>query len=391
MLDHSTPRFEELRRAVIWIKNQQMQHGNVLVNCALGRGRSALVIAVHLLHMTNGRTIPEVVAALKSIRKTVNLNSSQLKFLHAIYNSEQLYPLPRAWIIANPVSGGGKWQDYKEQIIEHLDDRYVLTIKETSHEISAAELAKQAIEKEADTIIACGGDGTVSQTAQEIVGTDIELGIIPAGTTNALCHVLMGIKAKILPVETACALIAEGKSHKIDTALCNGKLVLLLAGIGFEQKMIEAADRDTKNEYGQLAYLRGFWHAIEQNEEHELTVTIDNDPPVTITTPSLVVANAAPLTTILAQGKGTPDHQDGLLDVTWIDSQNSQTGSLMGLFELALSGTLNIPSEFSVKHLHAKHIKITSDPPVRYVIDGEVFTPENLEIKVQPRSLRVFH
>lgn len=79
------------------------------------------------------------------------------------------------------------------------------------------------------------------------------------GTANALAHVLMGITSKFIPVEQACDLIIDGQTSIIDTAYCNNELVLLLAGIGFEQSMIEKADRESKNKSGQLAYLNGFF------------------------------------------------------------------------------------------------------------------------------------
>jgi diacylglycerol kinase family enzyme len=41
----------------------------------------------------------------------------------------------------------------------------------------------------------------------------------------------------------------------VDAAMCNGKPMVLLAGIGFEAEMVEKADRDTKNRFGMLAYI----------------------------------------------------------------------------------------------------------------------------------------
>jgi diacylglycerol kinase family enzyme len=104
-------------------------------------------------------------------------------------------------------------------------------------------LAEQAVANAPDTVIACGGDGTVSEVAASLVNTDIKLGLLPMGTTNALCHVLLGIKVKLLPVETACSCIITGHTRLIDTAICNDRVVLLLVGLGFGQKMIEAASR----------------------------------------------------------------------------------------------------------------------------------------------------
>ncbi|MCI5151152.1 MAG: hypothetical protein D3916_17515, partial [Candidatus Electrothrix sp. MAN1_4] len=293
-----------------------------------------------------------------------------------------------AWIIANPVSGGGKWAEYKEQVIEELSSHYLLIIKESSEVESATRLTEEAVAAGPSTVIACGGDGTVSEVAATVVNTDIKLGIIPLGTTNALCHVLMGIKVKFLPVEVACSYIIAGHTRIIDTAECNGRLVLLLVGLGFEQKMIASAGRQEKDEYGQLAYLIGLWQAVQQNERLKMTITLDKGTPFTLKTSSLVVANAAPLTTILAQGKGEPDFLDGLLDITWIDAD--ARGGIMGLLELSIAGMLSVNPGLSVRHVQAQHVQISVEPPMSYVIDGEVYPPEDLDISILSKSLAVY-
>ncbi|WP_446010583.1 diacylglycerol kinase family protein [Candidatus Electrothrix sp.] len=388
VLDHAIPSEEELIQSIIWIKNQQTYKGPVLVNCALGRGRSALVIAAFLLSQTRNNDVTDVLEHLKILRKTIRLNKRQRKLLMKVIKHEQFSALPKAWIIANPVAGKGKWREYKEQIIEELSSHYLLTIKESSETESATSLAEEAVAADPGTIIACGGDGTVSEVAAAVVNTDNKLGIIPLGTTNALCHVLMGIKVKFLPVEVACSYITAGHTRVIDTAECNGRLVLLLVGLGFEQKMISSAGRQEKNEYGQLAYLMGLWQAVQQNELLKMTITVDGGKPFTLETTSLVVANAAPLTTILAQGNGEPDFLDGLLDITWINTESG--GGIMGLLELSIAGMLSVNPGPSVNHVRAQHVQITVEPPRNYVIDGEVYPSEDLDISISPESLAVY-
>jgi len=53
---------------------------------------------------------------------------------------------------------------------------------------AAAEQVREAIAKGCDTVFACGGDGTVHDVLQGLVGTEAALGVIPLGTANALAH-----------------------------------------------------------------------------------------------------------------------------------------------------------------------------------------------------------
>ena len=225
--------------------------------------------------------------------------------------------------------------------------------------------------------------------ASVLVNTDCKLGIIPLGTANALAHVLMGIQSKLIPVEQACELIIEGQASRIDTAVCNGERMLLLAGIGFEQKMIEKAHRDAKNESGQLAYLQGFWQALGEHEAQDYVVTLDNNDEQTINTTSLIIANAAPFTTLLAQSAGQPDHQDGLLDVNWLTPSADSKASTLSIAELVFSSITQTSFAINSHHTNAKRVTVSAEKGLSYVIDGEVKTADKLEVEISPKSLSV--
>jgi diacylglycerol kinase family enzyme len=296
----------------------------------------------------------------------------------------------KAWLIANPVSGGGKWADAEPDIVELLTPGMTLTVKTSTEQLSARQLANEAKAAGANLIIACGGDGTVGEVAAELVNTEIPLGIIPLGTTNALCHALWGISSKLMPVRSACLNILDGQSRAIDTARCNDHIMLLLAGVGFEQQMIESANRQRKNELGQLAYLEGFWQAVQSNKMQPLHVRFDDREEQVIQTSSFIIANAAPMTTLLAQGKGAPDMTDGQLDVTWIIHNGDDSSPLGSLAELVFTGLTQVPLEDgNTRHCRAQRVRVRTDNEFKYVIDGEPFSTDHLDIKILPASLRV--
>ncbi|MCL1088471.1 dual specificity protein phosphatase family protein [Shewanella profunda] len=399
ILDHSIPSSAQLNQAVNWIHHQVRSGKQVLIHCALGRGRSVLVLAAYLACKEKRQNFSEMLQQIKQIRKTAGLNKWQFRALDQMYQKKEINIHQTAWIIANPVSGGGKWQEYSEQIQSELKAYFDLNLVLTAENVTAKSLAKEARKAGADIIIACGGDGTVTDVASEIVDTDITLGIIPLGTTNALSHALFGLSSKLIPIPQALDNIIQGHTQAIDTARCNEHLVLLLVGIGFEQQMIESASRERKNALGQLAYLDGLWKAISAGDILTISLGLDDAEPIQISTHSLVIANAAPFTSVLAQGDGKPDMTDGLLDITWLDPGDEPKEQVLSLAELAMAGwgkegnkyeQDQQPSASRVHHAHAKKIKISSQPKCKYVIDGELFEPEDLTIEVQPASLKVF-
>lgn len=389
VLDHKSPNAEELIKAIYWLENHISNARTVVIHCALGRGRSVLVMAAYLLSKNPEWSVEQALAKIQGIRATANLNKVQLKALKRFHKSGLFTLQSPLWIIANPVSGGGKWPDNKAEVIERLSPYFLLHILETTTQTSAATLTQQAINSGAKTIIACGGDGTLTEVAGELVTTNIIMGMLPMGTANALAHVLLGFSSKLIPVSVACDVIITGETTRIDSAKCNDTLMLLLVGLGFEHKMIASANREEKDVSGQLAYVQALWQAIDVNKTLTLQTQFDDLPTQTIETTSLVIANAAPFTTILAQGGGEPDINDGLLDITWLPPQQDVTNNVLSLAELALSGLSDQINPLQSKHIKAKKITLSAEHELEYVIDGEVFYANDLAIEVLPKSLNI--
>ncbi|MBE0361568.1 diacylglycerol kinase family protein [Pseudoalteromonas aliena] len=389
VLDHSVPTHSQLNQAINWIHHHIKENRRVVVHCALGRGRSVFVMAAYLLSQNKNADVHQILAQIKETRETANLNKHQLRHLAKRHKNGELVIKNKAILIANPVSGTKLWQEKEHLIVARLSSYYDLKILTTNKETNGITLAKHAIKEQPDIIIACGGDGTVAEVASVLVNTQCKLGIIPLGTANALAHVLMGISSKFIPVEQACDLIIDGQTSLMDTAYCNDELVLLLAGIGFEQSMIEKADREAKNKSGQLAYLNGFFQAFGEQKSQSLTVKLDDNEPQEICTNSFIVANAAPFTTLLAQGGGQPNHNDGLLDVNWLTPNKDDFTTVLSIAELMFSSITQTHLAINSHHTNAKRVEITAEDEIRYVLDGEAKTAKRLVIIIVPASLNV--
>ena len=396
-LDHQTPNINSLREAITWINNHINQGHNVAVHCALGRGRSVFVAAAYLLAKYPDMTVRTALEKITQVRTQAGLNKTQLRRLIKYREDNEIYTYPAAWLIVNPVAGGGKWQENKKNAVNQLYKHFTLTIKETTLDLSAKYFAQQTIAKDIKTVIAVGGDGTLREVAEEVVNTPINFGLLPMGTANALAHILYGHLSKVKPIDLALSHLCHKKTTRIDTATCNNKTVLLLAGIGLEYEMINYADREAKNDMGQFAYLSGFWNAYLKSQTNTLSVSFDDAPFEHVDTTSFVVANAAPFTSLLAQGNGTPNFQDGYLDVTWIKPKEYVSDKLISLGELISAG-LNLknknnkktPLDQKIQTRCVKKIKIKSEQEINYVIDGEVYNNKELAINVNPNALNVF-
>src|SRR5690349_14528297 len=96
------------------------------------------------------------------------------------------------------------------------------TIEHTQSRGHATELARQAVADNFDFVVAVGGDGTVNEVAQGLVGSHVPMGIIPKGSGNGLARHL-GI-----PVSVPLSLgrLFESNVVAMDTFHVNGKLSL---------------------------------------------------------------------------------------------------------------------------------------------------------------------
>lgn len=290
-----------------------------------------------------------------------------------------------ACLIFNPVAGKSDPEQDLAIIRSILESAIDLDIRLTSEELNADTIAKQAIAQGAKTIIASGGDGTLSAAANALVGTNIPLGIISRGTANAFAAALE------LPdsIEAACETILGGVTRKVDAAMCNGSPMVLLAGIGFEAETVEKADRQAKKRFGMLAYVMA---GIQQLRELEsFTAEIETeDKIITVTASAVTVANAAPPTSILAQGPDGVIFDDGLLDVTVVAPVN-RAGAIAASYHLLQTAlNENAAERNDIGYLRAKRVIIRTEPLQKVVIDGEIngYTP--IDVECVPSGLTIF-
>lgn len=92
------------------------------------------------------------------------------------------------------------------------------------------DLAREAVERGIDTVVAVGGDGSINEIAQGLLGAKTALAIIPLGSGNGLARAL-----KIpLDVDAALRLVAKGRRRAMDAGFANEHLFLSNAGVGFD-------------------------------------------------------------------------------------------------------------------------------------------------------------
>lgn len=140
----------------------------------------------------------------------------------------------------------------------------------TSTETARAEAAAAARSGHYDALIACGGDGTVRQAAAAAAGTGCLVGGFMLGTGNVLAHELG------LPRNPAGAaeMFLHGATVDVRMGLANGDPFLLMAGVGFDGRVIAALNQRLKQTIAKVAYAPATLKALAPPID-DLTVVVD--------------------------------------------------------------------------------------------------------------------
>jgi|CZKF01.1.fsa_nt_gi YegS/Rv2252/BmrU family lipid kinase len=131
---------------------------------------------------------------------------------------------------------------------------------ETSAPGSASVLADEAMRRGCDTILACGGDGTVHEVLQSLVGTTVALGVVPLGTANALAANL-GLRsspAKVVRklLTAVPARISVGQiSYRDAAGATRSRYFTVAAGVGADALFLSRLDPGLKRRFGYILYI----------------------------------------------------------------------------------------------------------------------------------------
>jgi diacylglycerol kinase (ATP) len=167
-----------------------------------------------------------------------------------------------ALILYNPSSGRRKHRrdDDIRAIQTVLQNAGVnVTASTTGNPDRAAEQARAAAASGCEAIVACGGDGTIHDILQGLVGCNTALGVIPLGTANALAH---DLRMPMNPVKAARALVdAEPRRYAVGrvifqdrTGKTASRYFTVAVGIGADAHLFYTLDQTLKTRWGMAAY-----------------------------------------------------------------------------------------------------------------------------------------
>jgi diacylglycerol kinase (ATP) len=291
----------------------------------------------------------------------------------------------KAVLISNPKTGRYVWRRTTpiKELSAYLQSHGVdVELIMTAGPGDAAEIAARVARNGSSDVIVAGGDGTINEAVQGLVGTNARLAIIPRGTANVLAREL-GLP---LNEEQAAAVIARGHSRRIhfgvaiDEVRNTQRYFLLMAGIGLDASVVRRVHPSLKKRFGKGAFWFSGLSHLAKWQPKSFAIEIEGER---YSATFAAIGNAASYGGDLAI---TPRAR---LDRPGFEVCTIETFSRLRYLSL-LSHAMRsgLPQNKSgVRFFKASNVRAIGDAPVQ--VDGELIGQLPMRFEIAPHSLEV--
>lgn len=241
---------------------------------------------------------------------------------------------------------------------------------ETTVEDTGYRMAHEAAVSGADLVLAIGGDGTIRAVCEELAGTGIPVGIVPAGTGNLLARNL----SIPLYLRAAVDVGLNGQDRAIDMVHVSGDEMedatyLVMAGMGFDAAIMEGVNEDFKNKVGWLAYvwsgLRAMMFPVIRVE-----VSVDGGEFTRHRARTIVIGNVGHLQA------GMPLIPDAAIDDGRLDVVLLYPRRFLSWLRIALRVLTKSPrTDETITRMTGREVVVRTQAPAPRQLDGDLIAP----------------
>jgi diacylglycerol kinase family enzyme len=151
----------------------------------------------------------------------------------------------RMLVIVNPVATKMSTR-LKSLVVYALQGRYEVTSVDTTAKGHAIELCREAAADRFDVVVAFGGDGTVNEAANGLVGSSTALTCLPGGSNNVVAK-LLGIPTDVVDATEHLLHVADRwEPRTVDLGMVNGRYFTFAAGMGLDASVVERVDSNPR-------------------------------------------------------------------------------------------------------------------------------------------------
>jgi YegS/Rv2252/BmrU family lipid kinase len=279
-------------------------------------------------------------------------------------------------VIINPTAGSPEhirsWQERIESLAGDCP------VRVTAHSCEAEALARRAVEVGFTRIVAAGGDGTVSQVANGLVGSHATLGVLPMGSVNVFA---MELGLPLHNLQRCWDIIEDTNVRLVDLPSANGKYFVQLGGVGLDAQVVKETSLAFKRSFGPLSYLISATH-IAARQPPKLLIESEH---TAVEEGSFVLIGNGRL-----YGGPFPFFKqaiidDGLFDVV-VFKRLGYLEIVKYLQDVVFSSDIKAPE---IEYFQTRQLRITSEQDVPLELDGELAGSCPVDFRIRKRALRV--
>jgi diacylglycerol kinase (ATP) len=282
--------------------------------------------------------------------------------------------------IVNPIAGKGKAKSLIPLIEEECKSNGLdYLIKYTTEPKDGTRIARAGVEEGYKKIISVGGDGTLNEVVNGIVGSDVILGVIPSGTGNDFIRSIY----KEFDMVKIINNVINGAVKTIDLAKCNDTYFLNIGSGGIDAQVALESERTRKFFSGSTAYIVAMIKTIFLYKSKMMKVYID-DKEFDKNTLLVAIANGRYYGGgILPAPKASLT--DGIFDVCFIEKISKP--KMLILFPKYMKGKHESIKE--VSFYRGKKIRLIATEEFGVNIDGEVSLKKDVEFNIIPNGIKI--
>ena len=266
--------------------------------------------------------------------------------------------IARILFVINHGSGSHKGIDWNGVISQYFENLpYEIDFFLLPCEDAPVKLKKKIADWKPYRVVAVGGDGTVTMVAHELRGTEMKMGIIPAGSANGMARELdISEDASV-----ALGIIVSGNIKKADLIQINDKHICLhLSDIGLNAQLVKYFQEGSVR--GKIGYVRALIKALFR--KHRMRVSVNfKDKEMQYSAVMVMIANASKFGTG-ATINPLGNIYDGIFEVVIV-----RRLGLLHILKMFLKYQRFNPKEIQV--LQATAVNIETTHRVHFQIDGE--------------------
>ena len=276
---------------------------------------------------------------------------------------------------------------------------------ETAADDPGTGMAREAVGRGCDVVLAVGGDGTIRSVSEGLRGTGVPLALCPQGTGNLLAR---NLDLTLDNLHTSVDAAFHGVPRKVDLGVATWsraggqqeeRVFVVMAGMGLDAQIMSSTDEELKKKIGMLAYVQAGFRALRDNSRMRLVFRLDDEKPHRARVHTVIIGNCGSIGgNVLLMPDAAVD--DGLLDVVAVRPQGP-FGWVSVAWKVVVDNALlrRTKSELvrktrdqdrQLSYQQCRRLELTFRDPQEIELDGDHFGEIlAVRLKVEPGALTV--